>query len=463
MQRFSGLSSALTGCFLIACGEPRPSIEWNLAPPDACADHVHEVCDALESECQQRIMALTQCLRGDGIGVSELPDVELLSPAEALARLQVASDGPDYTSDELASRVRGLQLLKLVDGPARAATEESRDAAPSDPSPDGATSEPTAPAAEAPEPPGPEELAELVLAGIVALYIPALGEIVMIDRGRPLDDIAANSTLAHELVHVLQDREHDLLSFTPDRSAGSDRSLAAKAVIEGEASLYQLWVSSAYQGVGRQRLAYDEIVSAMRAVAEDSAMNGGPPLLSARDIFPYTYGTRLAVTAWRRDGIRGLGRLFDSPPQSSFEVMFGAADPGMGARLPSDAPRAPEGYALLMADTAGAWVIQSTLRRGGIDDWMQQEEAPLASFWREDRFWVYQGPPEAEAVAALWLARWSTEAAAEGFARSMRELATTEGEMLVRREGATTYVTASNQLPDLAAWLDEAVSAAPVD
>ena len=95
-----------------------------------------------------------------------------------------------------------------------------------------------------------DEVIEEYATEIAAAYLTETESVVIIDRGDPLDSQPAVATLAHELVHALQDREIGLEDFYDSVRPSLDGTLAARALVEGEATHYDLVVYAALDGAG---------------------------------------------------------------------------------------------------------------------------------------------------------------------------------------------------------------------
>lgn len=76
-----------------------------------------------------------------------------------------------------------------------------------------------------------------------------LARAAVIDRGKPMDDIDAVTTLTHEFVHALQDSELDLEHYRERWGKTYDSALALTRLLEGEAVHYELLASLDERGL----------------------------------------------------------------------------------------------------------------------------------------------------------------------------------------------------------------------
>jgi hypothetical protein len=385
-------------------------------PVAGCEQFSYRTCDIRQADCQRDLFGLVACLRGESAAAEDTPPVSLLGETEATALAQVDADP---AADDFSASVRGLELLGLID-------------------------------------PGlisvPSDVVDVTIQSVAAFYQPSSRAVVIIDRGDPLDDLDADATLAHEFVHALQDRRHDLGSFGADAANDSDRSLASTSVVEGEAVLYQLLLVLAYQGVNLKQANYTGLFQALVAQGEQLASSAGSPMVTASQIFPYTYGARYMGEHWLRGSYQALDQLYEQPPESSLQVMWeGAGD--VPATTAFDVMPAPlDGYRFVADDVAGAWVVFSRLLdlSAGIDS--TSTLRTLASHWRGDRFWVYQSDVAGSATAVVWWSDWSDAVSATQFAGLLRRFHPDPASLQVDTLGKRSRVVVSERAGDLAAW-----------
>jgi hypothetical protein len=284
---------------------------------------------------------------------------------------------------------------------------------------------------------------------------------VVIDRGDPVADLDADATLAHEFVHALQDRRHDLGSFGGDAEGSSDRALALTSVVEGEAMLYQLLLMLAYSGIDLKRANYAGLFQSLVAQGEQLASSAGSPMVTAAGIFPYTYGARYMGEHWLRGSSAALDRLYEQPPESSLQVMWEGSS-SLPAIAAFDVLPAPlDGYRFVADDVVGAWVLFSRMLdlAGGL--YSASTLRALASQWRGDRFWVYQSEAGAAETAVVWWIDWSDAGSATHFAELFARFHPTPASIQVDTLGQRSRVVVSERAGDLDAWALRAADGSP--
>ncbi|MFA9430845.1 hypothetical protein [Egicoccus sp. AB-alg2] len=189
---------------------------------------------------------------------------------------------------------------------------------------------------------------------VAGFYVPDTGELVVRvpDDGQvgTLDKI----TLAHELQHALADQALGL----PDLEAfeGSDRVLAAQAVVEGDATLFMNQWALANIPV------QDQIAAATGddAARAQAGLDGVPVYLQRELLFPYTEGLDWVCDRWLQDGWSGVDAAYADLPETTAEILYGDA-----AAVPREleVPAAPDGHETVLSDEFGAaqllWLFEA--------------------------------------------------------------------------------------------------------
>jgi outer membrane murein-binding lipoprotein Lpp len=208
---------------------------------------------------------------------------------------------------------------------------------------------------------------------VAGFYSPDTGELVVRvpDDGEvgTLDTI----TLAHELQHALADQALGL----PDLEAleGSDRILAAQAVVEGDATLFMnQWALA--------NIPVEDQIAA--ATGEDAAraqagLDQVPLYLQRELLFPYTAGLDWVCDQWLDGGWHAVDAAYASPPTTTAEILYGAdANDTVALRALS----APNGFEELHTDEFGAapllWLFEAP---GGDETAALPDPRASASAW----------------------------------------------------------------------------------
>lgn len=309
-----------------------------------CAEEVSEVpnpcgaktCDILERDCQEEVLRLLRCFRGGDADV--MPDVEVISEDDYV-ELVKGEEPTEEMQQDFERFSRAMALFEL-----------------------------------APEMPDQDATIEEYASEVSAAYLTDTQSVVIIDRGDPLDSQPAVATLAHEMVHALQDREIGFDDFY-DRSVrpSLDGTLAARALIEGEATHYDLLVFAALGGAGPQAINWSGYYTNYQLEMLLNGYEDEAPLALSFIRFPYAFGGDFVSDTWLWSGQRGVEALFENPPQSTADVItFSVLDEDGQADVAEFRERSKlvelDGYELVAYDELGSFVIDSFLHRMDVSD-----------------------------------------------------------------------------------------------
>jgi hypothetical protein len=212
-----------------------------------------------------------------------------------------------------------------------------------------------------------------------------------------LDASAADLTLAHELVHALQDQHYDLASRMGYKPEANDRESAFQALAEGDATSAMMDVMAP-----ERRLAVevpdDVFVAGIEgSMSASTASEKAPHVLRASLIAPYVDGV-LFVHALRRRGIaRGkadptgwseVDSAWKSPPETTEQLLhldkYDAREPA--EKVGPVVPPAEHGWSTFYEDVFGEQGL-----RISAEQWMPKKAAALvADGWGGDRLTVFR-------------------------------------------------------------------------
>jgi hypothetical protein len=435
-----GLYGALGACGVFGCGDPERADELTPRPVRGCEAFSYETCDILTEPCQRELHGLVACLRGEAADGGP-PPVRRLDEPSAIALVTQAAPGstmtdaprmmvdPDLAEQVFRAQVRALELLGMLE-PGQIQSGN--------------------------------DVVEASFEAVTAFYLEATREIVIIDRGEPVDDLDANLVLAHELVHVAQDARHDLGSVGAGLVLDSDAVLATSSLIEGEAGLYQYLLGFAYRGVDLGWIDYPAFFRGLARAGTEATLTAGSPALTADSIFPYTFGTRYAGALWLSGGSGALDDRYAAPPLTSWDVLA-LSEPGAARSIQvfEQAPAALDGYDFVADDVAGAWVTAAVLPGLGATNQATDALPAVASRWRGDRLWTYAVPGTAGSVAVLWAIEWADAESAALFASLAAALASGAAALHIDTQGASSRVVAAERAEDLEAWRVRFAEAVP--
>jgi hypothetical protein len=422
---------------ILACGALAGCAEEVATAPNPCGA---KTCDILERDCQEEVLKLLRCYRGGDEDV--MPDVEVISEDEYIEL--VTGEEPTEEMQQTFERFsRAMAMLKL------------------------------APAMQ-----DQDETIEEYASNIAAAYLTDTESVVIIDRGKPLDTASAVATFAHELVHALQDREIGFEDFYQSSVRPSlDGTLAARALIEGEATHYDLLVFAALSGAGPQRINWAGYYTNYQLEMLLNGYEDDAPLALSFIRFPYAFGGDFVSDTWLWSGQPGVEALFENPPQTTADVITlsvldeeGLAD--VAEFREQSKLVAADGYELVAYDELGSFVLDSFLHRMKVTDDVALDVRAL--YVRADGVTVLYDEA-ADQVAVAWRMHFEEDRVPDGNTiRGLREAlgapdedAPEPGDDVKARVYADerdVYIIASDgPLPE--AWLGEDVmwEPAPLD
>lgn len=367
MTTVRGVLAFALAVSLAACGEaddaPAPELgplpEYSIA---GCEELDHTSCDVREASCQERLLALTACIREDE--VPPMPPVTVMSEAEFGDYLRESNDDePEPEVNHLERALVGLDLVEV-----------------------GALGRETV-------------IADLV-EKIGGVYRHDTDDVLIVDHGQSSDLDMSSSVLVHEFVHYLQDRQVDLDAFNDAHSPTSDAALAADALVEGEAELHQLRYYASALGLNPNIVNYPERFETMMAWSETYLLGEASPFTQIRSVFPYAWGGRYAAISWAFGGPDTLAQRFESPPTQTLTLMAAANGtiPDEVEAVALASPTAPEGWSLYSDDVGGAFLqFLYLMTRTTVG-----EARELSLAWRGDRLSIYAQEEPASDTAWVW-------------------------------------------------------------
>jgi hypothetical protein len=176
-----------------------------------------------------------------------------------------------------------------------------------------------------------DETLKLLRGQIAGFYEPHQKEMVLVVGGSDVGfwnhaaelvtqrDIMGEMILAHELTHALQDQHFHIESMLDRVKDNDDRTLALKAVAEGDATL----AGFGYLEGGLSQTGIDLVVSHLANLPQTFAAQSGdvPEGLSVPLMFQYSAGARFVGEAYRRGGWFAVNALYANPPQSTQQII----------------------------------------------------------------------------------------------------------------------------------------------
>ena len=215
------------------------------------------------------------------------------------------------------------------------------------------------------------------------------------------------STITHEFVHVLQDQHFGVSDYFDTHDDNSDRILAARFVLEGDARTSEAL--------------FRDLESELAAQLEPRrdhtpGLNGSvPPLLQVIFNAPYFTGVAAIADVLANEGQAAVNALLADLPPSTEQLLHPEKRALDEAPLALPAPDVSrllgDGWEALGHDTIGEFMLRTMLSGvtgGGV-------ASGAAAGWGGDRLTVYRGPDDQSLL--VWELRWdSMDDAAEAMA-----------------------------------------------
>jgi hypothetical protein len=271
-------------------------------------------------------------------------------------------------------------------------------------------------------------------ASVTGFYSPARDEIVIVsDTETPRID---RVTLAHELVHALQDQHHSL-GTSPDTQ---DAQLAENGLVEGDAN--------AVQRVYEDRCAESwDCLPRPDRVGGDGSFDEGVFLA----VFtPYAEGPRFVAALRERGGWAAVDDAYDRFPASTEQVIHPERYPDdrpANVTVPDRSAAAWERFDLNpKADTVGEasvyamfWANGQVAREGGA---RFDYDHPLSAGWAGDAVVPYRNGDD---YGYVWTSKWDSPGEAREFLDGYRALLDSRG---AREVGDGVYVVDDGPFAD---------------
>lgn len=229
-------------------------------------------------------------------------------------------------------------------------------------------------------------------------------------------DIPNELTASHELVHALQDREHDLEKWWKAAGDDEDAQLARHAVIEGDAMHYGFLA----MGLKDVELEREDLIEGATGEAIDRA----PQVMKELLVFPYWAGYKFARAAravehdpWKK------------PPGTTAEILDRESPAGARrGRIVLADSKVGGGWTLVRENTLGAFLAGELSGRRGTPGWI------------DDRYRIFEDAGGQLALA--WALEFDREENATAFAMSYSRVQRAKGvkEATVELAGRTVAI-----------------------
>jgi hypothetical protein len=386
------------------CGDDRASVNAGLSPIESCGKLEHAACDVRTPPCQQRLFDLATCLRGDQPG--ELPPITVVSEATFAAMLADEAAGRPLP-EHLGTWDWAWTSLALIEAGALTPSTQVAERA----------------------------------KWIAGQYDASTKQVTLVDHGTRFDARSASPVLLHEFVHTLQDREVDLIRVSDSIEWNRDASLAARAIVEGEARMHETRYHAALEGYDLTPAELMSHFDAALARDREALLMEASPLTASALAFPYEWGAVYVHEQWRAGGMDAVHALLQAPPTTT-RVLMASVD---GAVPPEPTPAPPPAptpdaldWTLIGRDRLGAWALFLALAHG--DPTRTTVADTLARAWRTDGFWLYERAGDGYGQAFVWIIDVADAPTASAISTSLGGM----GKVTARADGARVFVTKSS-------------------
>lgn len=255
--------------------------------------------------------------------------------------------------------------------------------------------------------------------GILGFYSPDTNQLFVLGEADNMDP-DTRATLAHEFTHALQDQHFDLVRLIQQFSHDSDRRLAMRALVEGDATMSDLLYTYYHEQIDYSKQEKESVAvsNAQEQSSEEEDMEG---MYVARTIyFPYIQGSDFVYELTRVGGYSTINQTFQDPPVSSEQIMHPEKylqtphDIPMHVALPPLTDTLGAGWTFKREDTAGEWELLMVL-----DETKASNSEKAAAGWGGAKYGFYT---KGENDGLLFLhTRWDTVADADEFEAAVRE------------------------------------------
>ena len=245
---------------------------------------------------------------------------------------------------------------------------------------------------------------------VAGYYDPRNGRLRIVDNASTSNSVLGEVTIAHELVHALEDQSFDL--DTDRAESGGDGAFAYTALVEGTAT----GVMFEYL---RRHFSPEDALGGLLGSAFSGDPTGGnlPPFVLAGLLFPYQEGQRFVDELYRLAGDRWTLvdlALSERPPVSTEQILHPRKWVAVEVpdRVETPGPPSGGGWRRIGTGVLGEWQTRELLALGG----RRRDEA--AAGWGGDAYAVWQRGDET-AATVRW--HWDTRRDADEFLPALRE------------------------------------------
>jgi len=243
---------------------------------------------------------------------------------------------------------------------------------------------------------------------VAGYYEPKTQEFYLADW---IDLDGQKPVMAHELTHALQDQHFDLKRLDKLPKHESDASLAAHALVEGDAMV--LMMQYVMRSPARQLAMLRSLITGGAGSTEQ--YDKAPRVLRETLVFPYVQGSAWVGQVYKRGGWEMVSGAYKNLPQSTEQILhpekYFTLEAPTKVPFRSIAASLGKGWKVADQDVNGEWGYYLIL-----DEFLQSKESSqkAAEGWGGDRYVLYTGPNKGD-VLLTQKTVWDTERDAQEF------------------------------------------------
>jgi len=251
---------------------------------------------------------------------------------------------------------------------------------------------------------------------IYGYYDPSKDSIILMEG---IHKLAVENALFHELVHAAQDSTVDLIKYQGKYCSSFDSSLAASALIEGQASAVELIarIERNLEGKAKNEILSDLLDRILAQLGRNpaSADTDDQNMFESCMDFPYSYGLVFVLTRIVKEDV-AFAKMLEAVPISTEQILhtqkYKAQEQPIKTVLEKNADKISSipGITLLLDTSLGEYFIRQMLTNILQNDKDTAKNA--ASGWGGDRIFVVKS---GEKSLFIWDTLWDSGKDADEF------------------------------------------------
>lgn len=258
---------------------------------------------------------------------------------------------------------------------------------------------------------------DLLTERVLGYYDPETKELYVVNDQPSLTPLG-EMTIAHEMVHALQDQHSDLLRVGDE--VDGDRAQAHSGLIEGDAEVTATRYVLEYFTRAQLMDLTDESAS-----GSSDVLDRAPAYIRDSLYFPYVEGVTFATQLFQLRGVAGQTAALADPPSSTEQILhpekyLQQRDDPLTVVVHDLEPILGAGWEMARTDSFGEFDLRVLLRENGAKD-----ADAAAAGWGGGQYSLYRGPAAGDGLVAVTVA-WDTGADADEFIAALGQTFATD-------------------------------------